>query len=376
VSGYTHNSYRYPARFSPKLARALIQTFTRPGELVLDPFLGGGTSAVEALASGRDCFGSDISSLATFVSKTKCLLVSDASLEKLLAWSTAVSSDINMRRSVGPTDSWMQAGYLRNMHSAPLWRLRKCIAQALNSLGVLDESERSIARCAVLRASQLSIEGRRTYPSVSQFKALLAQVVRDAAIGTRQFSEAVTAAGEATQRRPTFICRHRKAEGVERDTAWEGMGRPTLILTSPPYPGVHVLYHRWQVDGRKETPLPFWIADATDGSGESYYTMGHRGRPGLSTYFANLEASLRSMAQVASAGTTLAQVVAFKEPQWQLKKYLEAARAAGWEERILPQLSTPDGRLWRRVPNRRWYADMKGATAGSFEVVLFHQLAV
>jgi hypothetical protein len=374
VSGFTHNSYRYPARFSPRLARALIRTFTVPGELVLDPFLGGGTSAVEALASGRDCFGSDISSLATFVSKTKCQLVTDAEVQRLRAWGAYAASEINLRRPVAAEDSWMQSGYLRNMHTGQLWRLRKIIAQALYCLNDLPEAEQSIARCAVLRASQLSIEGRRTYPSVDQFRVLLAQVVADAAKGANEFSNAVAAAAGIASKSPKFICRHRKAEGLETEPAWSELPAPKLILTSPPYPGVHVLYHRWQVDGRKETPLPFWIADATDGSGESYYTMGHRGRPGLTSYFANLQASLQSLANLASAETMLAQVVAFKEPHWQLPKYLEAAVAAGWVEYTLPSLRTPDSRLWRRVPNRRWYADMKGATPGSFEVVLFHKL--
>jgi DNA methylase len=57
VCGRTHNFYRYPARFSPRFARAAIQTFTRPGDLVLDPYVGGGTSLVEALAIGRDAIG-------------------------------------------------------------------------------------------------------------------------------------------------------------------------------------------------------------------------------------------------------------------------------------------------------------------------------
>ena len=43
---------------------------------------------------------------------------------------------------------------------------------------------------------------------------------------------------------------------------------PQLVVTSPPYPGVHVLYHRWQVDGRKEAPLPFMIANKLDGAGQ------------------------------------------------------------------------------------------------------------
>lgn len=374
VSGYTHNSYRYPARFSPKLAAALIQTFTTPEELVLDPFLGGGTTAVEALASGRDCFGSDISSLATFVSKTKCQLVTETAVQRLRAWGAYASSQINLHRPVEAEDSWMESGYLRNMHTAQLWRLRKSIAQALYCLNELPESDQPIARCAILRASQLSIEGRRTYPSVRQFKTLLMQVAADAATGASEFSNAVQVATALRGKSPALICRHRKAEGLENEPAWSDLAAPKLIVTSPPYPGVHVLYHRWQVDGRKETPLPFWIADATDGSGESYYTMGHRGRPGLTSYFDNLQASLRSLAKLASAETMLAQVVAFKEPHWQLPKYLEAAVAAGWVEHTLPNLGTPDRRLWRCVPNRRWYADMKGATPASFEVVLFHKL--
>ena len=32
---------------------------------------------------------------------------------------------------------------------------------------------------------------------------------------------------------------------------------PQLILTSPPYPGVYVLYHRWKIGGRRESPAPF-----------------------------------------------------------------------------------------------------------------------
>ena len=41
-----------------------------------------------------------------------------------------------------------------------------------------------------------------------------------------------------------------------------------------------MLYHRWQVDGRKEAPLPFMIANKLDGAGSSFYTMGDRKYPG------------------------------------------------------------------------------------------------
>src|ERR1700730_6692366 len=53
VRGLTHGFYKYPARFSPIFARAAIEAFTQPGDLVLDNHVGGGTTLVEALATGR-----------------------------------------------------------------------------------------------------------------------------------------------------------------------------------------------------------------------------------------------------------------------------------------------------------------------------------
>ena len=59
------------------------------------------------------------------------------------------------------------------------------------------------------------------------------------------------------------------AAGLEEDDRLRAWRSPRPVLTSPPYPGVHVLYHRWQVDGRKEAPGPFWIAGKLDGAGSS-----------------------------------------------------------------------------------------------------------
>src|SRR5690349_24153478 len=66
VDGLTHTFYRYPARFSPEFARAAIKAFTKPGDVILDPFMGGGTSIVEARALGRRAIGMDISALSHF----------------------------------------------------------------------------------------------------------------------------------------------------------------------------------------------------------------------------------------------------------------------------------------------------------------------
>lgn len=66
-----HNVFRYPAKFHPPVARALIEGYTRPGETVLDPFCGSGTTLVEALVSGRSGVGTDVDPLAVLVTKAK-----------------------------------------------------------------------------------------------------------------------------------------------------------------------------------------------------------------------------------------------------------------------------------------------------------------
>jgi hypothetical protein len=172
------------------------------------------------------------------------------------------------------------------------------------------------------------------------------------------------------------VCLHRSAIGLEEHFRANGLRAPKLVLTSPPYPGIHVLYHRWQVDGRKETPAPFWIADKLDGAGSSFYTMGDRKYPALATYFGQLKAAFTSVAAICDTATTIVQMVGFSEPEWQLPQYLAVMEAAGLQELHAPISDVEDGRLWRSVPNRKWHADQLGDIHASREVVLFHRRAV
>ena len=81
-----------------------------------------------------------------------------------------------------------------------------------------------------------------------------------------------------------------------------------------------------------------------------------------------------SVAALADENTTIVQMVAFSDHSWQLERYLETMAEAGLSEVLLPTLrGEADGRLWRSVPNRRWYSKQRGETPGSHEVVLIHR---
>lgn len=58
---FTHGFHAYPARMHPETARRVIESF--PGGPVVDPFVGSGTTAVEAIRAGRPFTGFDISNV-------------------------------------------------------------------------------------------------------------------------------------------------------------------------------------------------------------------------------------------------------------------------------------------------------------------------
>jgi hypothetical protein len=148
-----------------------------------------------------------------------------------------------------------------------------------------------------------------------------------------------------------------------------------LILTSPPYPGVHVVYHRWQINGRRETPAPFWLADSRDGSGASYYCLGRRDEAQLKTYFERLGKAFSSVRGLVGPGSIVVQLVAFSRPEWQLPAYLRSMEEAGFSEvkPVCRKEYLVDGRVWRQVPGRKWYAKNRGEIPASKEVMLLHR---
>jgi len=68
----THWIYPYKGKFHPQMIRAILNIIgLKQGETVLDPFIGSGTTAVEAQLLGINCIGIDISPLCVLQSKVK-----------------------------------------------------------------------------------------------------------------------------------------------------------------------------------------------------------------------------------------------------------------------------------------------------------------
>lgn len=84
---YTHCYHTYPAMMIPQVARTLIEQYAPKGkcELLFDPYMGSGTSLVEASIKGINCVGTDINPLARLIAQAKITHFNTSEIEKHLS---------------------------------------------------------------------------------------------------------------------------------------------------------------------------------------------------------------------------------------------------------------------------------------------------
>ncbi|MDH4123822.1 MAG: site-specific DNA-methyltransferase [Thermoplasmata archaeon] len=111
VSYCTHGIHRFPAKFIPQVPRFCMERYSEPGDVILDPFMGSGTTLLEAKLTGRSAYGIDIHPLAKLITKVKItqlpLAILHDTAEKLIA---------DIREDKRPNGEWIPT-----MHNFDHW---------------------------------------------------------------------------------------------------------------------------------------------------------------------------------------------------------------------------------------------------------------
>jgi hypothetical protein len=369
VGSLTHSFYRYPARFGETFVREAVRNFSNEGEVVLDPFCGGGTTLVEALTAGRFAIGSDVSQLAIAVTRAKTSPVSAQQLVTVSDWvqaTTASTKDLLSahRHADDPR--------LTNVPGAA----RHLIASLRDRVGLLPRGAcQDFATCLLLRAVQWAYDGKELLPRPSAIVARVRTSFEEMREGMVQFGRAI----EKTGVRAYDIRRRRFLNVGAADSLSSslfGFDRPSvsLVVTSPPYLGVHVLYNRWQLQGRKELKVPFFIADCEDIGGPASYTIIGRASRSTDQYFARIRSSFLAIGHMLKSQAYVIQLVSFANADASLPLYLLAMRGAGLEP-CEAYMRMAGEFTWRPVPGRRWYARVGAMVDSSAarEVLLVHR---
>src|SRR5258706_4889658 len=174
VSGYTHDFYNYPARFPPLFVREIINTFTKEGDLILDPFMGGGTTLIESKMLKRHSIGFDISTLAYFISKVKTRVLTTSQIIEINSWAHNVVPFLKCNMDYERPTEWIEAGYHRNLCDRPTWPIKILMEKYLSEVVKMRNARtRDFLRAALLKSGQWALDSKKIIPTAEEFRIRL-----------------------------------------------------------------------------------------------------------------------------------------------------------------------------------------------------------
>jgi hypothetical protein len=232
---HVHRLHPYLGKFIPQLVETLLQRYFRPGQHVLDPFAGSGTTLVQALESGLDATGVDVAAFNCLLMEVKTREYNPFVLERDLRAAHA---------RIGETVRTRPSAYVRR------WYAPQAARELLGFRAFVDDYEHAdVLRVILARAAR---SARRTthydldFPREPRLDAYWCHKHR------RECRPVETAAQflrryalDTLARLKEFAhvrARGRTATVIHGDVREERLGRFDGVLTSPPYPGL-IDYH-------------------------------------------------------------------------------------------------------------------------------------
>lgn len=249
TTGFTHGMHSYPAKFIPQIPARLIEALSHPGELVVDPFSGGGTTGVEALRLGRDFVGLDANPIAVLLGRIKTTPLTSPDQKEL---QVLVDQVVRNSKKIQPVIS----EYVPEIPNMFKWYSRAVIASLSCIRQYIEEMTRVSARDAAL----VAFANTAARVSYQESESRYVSKPRRIKLGEPELTfvselKRISAIATALNGRESTLqvefrlgdARERKAMSVESQSAG-------LVVTSPPYPNAYDyhLYHRFRL---------FWLGD-------------------------------------------------------------------------------------------------------------------
>ena len=238
---HVHRLHPYLGKFIPQLVEALLDRYVAPGGRVLDPFAGSGTTLVQALESGYDATGVDISAFNALLMRVKTgSFELDALRRELLAAHDDAAAFAPRGRHPAAASTYVRSWYApaaaeELLHFRSLAArsprgdvLRVVLARAARSARRTTHFDLDFPR-APQHGEYWCHKHRRTCRPVEAARRFLLRYTLDTLHRIQTF---------AAVRRPG-----RTATVLDGDARLVDLGGPyDGLVTSPPYPGL-IDYH-------------------------------------------------------------------------------------------------------------------------------------
>lgn len=237
---HVHSLHPYLGKYVPQLVETFLERYFKPGDWIFDPFVGSGTTLVEANVFGAHAVGSDISAFNCLLSRVKTTEYSLASLEM------ALKVALEETRQLDPVGTEAASPWLKK------WFSPRALAELLayrTAIKELDDAAWDVARVILSRSARSARltthfdldfprtpttepyychKHKRTCRPVGEAAKFLRRYTQDTISRLRQF---------ATLQSPAAV------EVLHADSrTLELPSRASGVITSPPYPGL-IDYH-------------------------------------------------------------------------------------------------------------------------------------
>jgi hypothetical protein len=237
---HVHSLHPYLGKFIPQLVEVFLRRYFTPGSCIYDPFVGSGTTLVEANAFGADAIGCDISAFNCLLSRVKTTCYSLGELE------LALRGALEDARRHGEDPVCEATPWLQRWYAPRAVRELLAYKNAIARLATPYDEVGRIILSRAARSARLTThfdldfprkptnhayychKHKRTCTPVQEASKFLSRYTVDTIRRIREFAAVRT-------ERSVFLL-HEDARTVALPV------RPTGVITSPPYPGL-IDYH-------------------------------------------------------------------------------------------------------------------------------------
>jgi len=240
VSYATHGIHKYPAKFIPQIPRYCIESYSKVGDVVLDPFMGSGTTLLESYIAGRLSYGIDIHPLARLIAKVKTTPLDPERLEAMadkLIESVRRDSGTNSNwiPEIPNCEHWFRESVLEELATIKkhVWSLpstdykdffKICFSSIIRKVSNSDDD--SLIPEVTSFQKKLDEQGKVSYDAIAKFENTINNKLIDAANLWRISSEVK----ERFKRLPSVSIIGKDARDIRLDDS-----SVDLAVTSPPY---------------------------------------------------------------------------------------------------------------------------------------------
>lgn len=302
----THDLHPYPSKFIPQIPGHCIAQLSLPGELVLDPFGGSGTTALEAVRLGRRALSMDANAVGTLIGRVKTCNMDRVAAKELHAIRSAITA-----RLVNLPDAELlcteNAGHIPDIPNIDKW----FPITSRGELGLirsrLDKMESQKARDIALLALSRIVLAVSFQDSETRYTSKPHNIPQGETL--KRFLVAIDTIVRNVLKTQAVL-RYGVCDFVTSDTRElaRGVCKPDsvdLIVTSPPYGNAndYHLYHRFRL---------LWLGYDPRELGKieiGSHLRHQKESSGFDTYLAEMKQCLSGMHQVLRPGRYAVLVV-------------------------------------------------------------------